>query len=153
MRLYLIRHGEAGSASRDDLRELTPGGRTRTGHNAAAVLPRMITPAASMVVSPLVRARQTAGIVHDLWCPDSPLAVDDCLLPESNPKAVARFVNALPDEAWPLVLVGHQPLLGSLMAWLCDRPELAHTVTTSSISALDLIAFAQGCGTLAWQVS
>lgn len=153
MRLYLIRHGEAGQAPRDSLRELTREGRARTQHNAAAVLPRLVTPATTIIASPLARARQTAAIIHGVWNPEAALVVDDCLVPDSSPEAVARFVDALPDQAWPLVLVGHQPLFGSLLAWLCDRPELANTVTTSSISALDLITFGQGCATLDWQVA
>ena len=153
MRLYLIRHGEAGPAQRDAQRELTEAGRARIRHNAAAVLPRLATPAATVITSPLARARQTAAIVQGLWNPDASLVVDDCLVPESSPEAVARFVDALPEQAWPLVLVGHQPLFGSLLAWLSDRPELANTMTTSSISALDLITFAKGCATLDWQVA
>ena len=153
MRLYLIRHGEAGPAGRDAMRELTDEGRARTRHNAAAVLPRLVTPVATIITSPLIRARQTAAIVHGLWSPDVPLVVDDCLVPQSTPAIVTGFIEALPDEAWPLAVVGHQPLFGSLLAWLTGRPELANTVTTSSISALDLITFAKGCGTLDWQVA
>lgn len=152
MRLYLIRHGEAGRAASDALRELTEEGRARTRHNAAAALPTMVSPIATVISSPLPRARQTAAIIQGLWGPQVPLLVDSCLVPESSPVAVAQFVDALAAEAWPLVLVAHQPLLGNLLGWLTDRPELASTVTTSSISAVDLIAFARGGGTLDWQL-
>lgn len=157
LRLYLIRHGEAGNAARDDLRELTPRGREQVRENSRLASERMPDAVETLVASPYARALQTAAIVHQVWRGRgggaSPFLVNDCLVPSGSVLNVVRFVDGLPPTAWPLVLVGHQPLMGTMLAWLTDRPELAGTVATSTISALTLIAFAEGGGKLDWQIS
>lgn len=155
LRLYLIRHGEAGSAIRNDLRELTSEGRERVRDNCHVARERMPEAVETLVASPYVRALQTAAIVHQAWPRQggaSPFLVDHCLVPSGSVYDVVRFVDGLPPAAWPVALVGHQPLMGTLLAWLTDRPELAGTVATAAISALTLTAFVEGGGSLDWQV-
>ena len=154
-RLYLMRHGEAGSAPRDESRELTPWGREHCRHNLLKALPRLGGAPVTLVSSPYSRALQTAAIAHAVLgnSANPPvLLVDDCLTPDASPLAITRFVEGLGDDAWPLVLVGHQPLLGRLLYWLTDRDDLAGSVATASISALSLVAFARGGGSLEWQI-
>jgi len=155
LRLYLMRHGEAGSAPRDEVRELTQRGREHCRHNLLKALPRLASAPATVVSSPYSRALQTAAIAHAILGDGTnppPLLVDDCLVPDASPRAIADFIEGLGEDAWPLVLVGHQPLLGALLAWLTDRDDLAASVATASISALDMVAFARGGASLDWQI-
>lgn len=108
MELVLWRHAEA-EEGRDDLaRELTAGGR-RQAAKMAAWLDRRVAPDARLLVSPAIRARQTAA----------PLARRSLTSAAIAPGAPAR---ALLDAAgWPegegtVVLVGHQPALGAAVA-------------------------------------
>lgn len=156
-RLYLVRHGEAGSAAQDSLRELTARGRAETLSVCEQVAGQMPELPKTLLVSPYTRAVQTAAIVRSILMPDvtdpAGYRVTPCLTPDEYPEKVAAFLDAEAQITWPLVMVGHQPLLGEILAWLTGRPELAHSVPTSSISAVDLITFARGCGTLSWQLS
>lgn len=153
-RLYLVRHGEAGSAIQDSLRELTARGRADTQSVCQRALEIIPEQPKTLMTSPYARALQTTGIVGSVLMADAadPSMVVPCLTPDNYPEQLAAFLDAEAQIAWPLVMVGHQPLLGEILAWLTDRPELAHSVPTSSISALDLITFARGCGTLSWQL-
>lgn len=157
MRLYLVRHGEAGRAAEDSLRELTARGRADTLAVCQRANELIAGAPATLLVSPYARALQTAEIVQSVLFPQSVdcplLTIAPCLTPDQYPETVATFVDTLPPAGWPLVMVGRQPLLGEMLAWLTDRPESAHSVPTSSISAIDLIAFARGCGTLQWQLA
>ena len=59
----------------------------------------------------------------------------------------------LDQVAGPVFLVGHQPLMGRLLAWLTDRAEVSTAFGTSGLAAVELITPARGCGTLLWQIS
>jgi len=154
-RLYLVRHGEAGSAVQDSQRELTARGRAQTQSLCEQVASQLPDIPQTLLVSPYTRAVQTADIVRSVLMPDvtdpASYRLAPCLTPNEYPEKVAAFLDAQSSLVWPVVMVGHQPLLGEILAWLTDRPELAHGVATSSISALDLATFARGCGTLSWQ--
>ena len=150
MDLYIARHGEAGIAAYDDLRELTANGiattRTIYTQNAASIHQSIAT----VICSPLVRARQTAEIaLNVLPVRSSNLMVSETLRPESSPGVIASFLDS--QAEWPILLVGHQPVLGELLAWLTDQEHFRAGIATSSLYALNLITPAQGCGTVLWQ--
>ncbi len=148
--LYVARHGAAGRARDDASRELTAAGvgATRAVYTRCAV--RIHQPIATLVCSPLTRARQTAEIALDTLPIDpGPVVVSEALCPDSTPAALAQFLDLC--LQWPVMLVGHQPLLGDFLSWLTDQEHFRNGVATSSLVALNLIAPARGCGTVLWQ--
>lgn len=118
MRLYLLRHAEAeADAPEDALRELTEMGWAQ----AEAVADWLLTQVAGragLIVSPLLRAQQTASVVRQaLHLGES--EVIEALSPEGDilqaEQAISRVLHSGHDE---IIVVSHMPLLASLASWL-----------------------------------
>ena len=111
MKLFFLRHGEAGAAVNDDIRELTARGRADV-ERIAALHASALKDVQQVLVSPIVRAQQTA----DIFCANACLSVQrltvDWLIHET-PVSIALAELAHIDR--PTLLVGHQPLAGSLV--------------------------------------
>ncbi len=118
MRLYLVRHAEAAPGEPDDLRSLTPEGRTaarKVGKHLAAADP---LPAA-VLTSPLLRARQTGEEIADAVGVES--TPDDRLAPGASTGDVRAVLASQSGEA--VVVVGHQPDCGRIAAEISGGPE------------------------------
>lgn len=128
MRLYLIRHAIAvargASGILDDRsRELTPQGIEKMRRNAAA-LTRLGVVADEIWTSPLVRARQTADIVaQSLGLETAPRTVR-LLAPGGDPRQLIQRLAQRSDRSG-VVLVGHEPDLGELAAFLISGSHQA----------------------------
>lgn len=120
MELYVIRHAIAEQLGRendftDEKRALTPGGREKM-IQAAHGLRRLGAEFDLILTSPLVRARQTAQILADVF------AIDASLIEETENLAPGASLNELFAEiknrrrAESIALVGHQPDLGQLIS-------------------------------------
>ncbi|HQR46387.1 MAG TPA: phosphohistidine phosphatase SixA [Thermoanaerobaculia bacterium] len=125
MRIHLLRHAEAEDASptgRDADRRLTEAGRKRMRLVARAI--SGMEPAYdAILVSPLVRARQTAEPVADACGFKGELLETRALLPGADPETVLRELTRL--GAGNVLLVGHEPHLGRLFGRLVSgRKEL-----------------------------
>jgi phosphohistidine phosphatase len=147
VRLYFARHGEAGRAALDEQRNLTDLGRTESARVFQRCAENIDSPLAAIVCSPLVRARQSAEIALDCL----PVNSKECLIstalrPEASISGLAAMLES--ENRWPLLLVGHQPLLGNFLNWLCDEDHLGYGVGTSALFAVDVIALVRGGGTL-----
>lgn len=121
MRLYLIRHAIAvnrgASGILDDRsRELTPQGIQKMRRHAAA-LAKLGVVADEIWTSPLLRARQTADIVaHSLSLEATPRAMR-VLAPGGDCRQLLQRLSQRSDRAG-IILVGHEPDLGRLAAFL-----------------------------------
>jgi len=117
MRVYLLRHGPAGSrdASRwpdDSVRPLSPKGRERT-EQAVHGLARLETEPTLILTSPLVRAEQTAKLLRSAYPKPVQIEKLDALAPGGSYRAVIqRLGEASANDA--IILVGHEPDLGKL---------------------------------------
>ncbi|KMM78954.1 phosphohistidine phosphatase SixA [Pseudomonas deceptionensis] len=112
MKLWILRHGEAEPhARRDAERELTAHGREQVLHSAARLIGQ---PLDSILVSPYVRAQQTAELVRKTLGFTSVLVTVPWLTPESEPKYA---LGKLPDTG-NVLLVSHQPFVGELISLL-----------------------------------
>ena len=112
MKLWVLRHGEAEPhARRDAERELTAHGREQVLHSAARLIGQ---PLDSILVSPYVRARQTAELVRKTLGFTSGLVTVPWLTPDSEPKFA---ISKLPDTG-NVLLVSHQPYVGELISLL-----------------------------------
>jgi phosphohistidine phosphatase len=115
MDLILWRHADAreaeGESVEEDLdRPLTPRGE-KQARRMAEWLNRFLPDSSRILVSPALRARQTAQALG------RKLRIVDALAPGASHNqalAAARW----PDSREPVLLVGHQPMLGQLAAYL-----------------------------------
>lgn len=118
MQVLLIRHARAEERAllkRDAGRVLTADG-VRRMRKAARGLRTLVPELEHIATSPLVRARQTADILARQY-PAAGRSVLPALKPGGEPRAVLAWLVAQPAGA-TLALVGHEPDLGALAAWL-----------------------------------
>ena len=145
MRLFIMRHGEAAvGADADAQRELTPEGREdiqwMANHYQAelAIIDEIW-------VSPYLRAQQTASIVADTL--NKPVITQEWLTPTDNPD---HFVDALREIDKTILIVSHQPMVGTLVDRLADLEPGRYRMGTGSLACIDLELIAYRCGELKW---
>lgn len=110
MELILWRHAEAADGTPDNARALTEKGHRQAEQMAHFLSPRL-PPHTRILVSPALRAQQTASALTDQFITAPNLDV------HSSPE------KAIATAGWPMaggavLLVGHQPWLGELAALL-----------------------------------
>ncbi|MFH2204123.1 MAG: phosphohistidine phosphatase SixA [Elusimicrobiota bacterium] len=151
MKLYLMRHGDSPGmlqvgVKRDFDRPLSDAGREAARRTAAHLNEKGVRPAL-ILVSPLVRAQQTAEEVAGVLKPAPELRVYE---PLSNKIDGASMYARIGEDGLrdgELLLIGHLPQL----------PELAHHLTGQDIPLrpAELCAFevSGDSGRLLWAVS
>ena len=111
LRLYFLRHGQAGSRTEwqedDSARPLTTEGKRRMKREAATMR-KLVLPLDLIVSSPLIRARQTAEIVAETLGLTARLVTDSRLEPGFDPRQLKALLTAHRDAS-ALMLVGHEP--------------------------------------------
>lgn len=137
MRVYLVRHGVAASGGYDldEHRPLTEEGRRRFRASAAVWAEQGASPT-RWLVSPLVRAVQTAEIALAAFGAEGPVEIRGELVPEGRISAAAQLVDDHFGET--LAIVGHQPMIGALAAFLLGLGSVPAGVEPGAILALDL---------------
>ena len=122
MNLLIVRHAIAEERERfathcddDRRRPLTEKGRRRMEQGAAG-LHRLLPNLDYLISSPLVRARQTAEILATRY-PAARFLEWPELAPEGRAPQVAERLAKLPADT-TVALVGHEPNLSELIAWL-----------------------------------
>lgn len=110
MELILWRHAEAEPGEPDQQRALTAKGRKQAG-KMAAWLDRQLPHGCRILVSPTKRTVQTAEALGRKF----KIAPD--LGPASDPHKLLAAVN-WPDGRDPVLVVGHQPILGQVASLL-----------------------------------
>lgn len=135
MRLWLLRHGQAGPyvQTGDHLRELTEHGRAEVREVARYLRDERIE---TLLVSPYVRARQTASLVLEGLQHAPHLEVLEGITPDDDPRSAAAQLAARKEGT--LLVVSHQPLLG-LMAGLLLEGHLQEPLlfNTASLALLE----------------
>lgn len=122
MRIYLVRHGDAvpeEDAGSDRDRWLSPRGR-----EAARILGRLLREQHlaldAIVCSPLPRAVQTAELLAHSLDFLGAIASLRCLEPAAHPRVAAGAVTS---AGAGVLVVGHEPSLSALGAFLLGRPS------------------------------
>lgn len=149
MRVYLMRHGQAvppGSRVQEEDRPLTPEGRSGVRASAALWARRDDPPPQAWIVSPLVRAVQTCEICVSAFESKAEVEVSRRLLPSGRVSFVADLLDERREES--LALVGHQPLLGGIAAFLLGWSTVPAQLEPGAILALDIVE--PGEAKLAW---
>ncbi|MDB2692229.1 histidine phosphatase family protein [Luminiphilus sp.] len=139
----LWRHGEAGNAARDVDRTLTVHGAshvTATAEMFKGWCQRRGVKAPSRCThSPLVRAQQTAALLHDALA-FSVTKESDKLAPGHTDYVKGLFLEPNCDHQ---LIVGHQPYLSHLINVWCDSAE--HTsLHTSGFATLAFTVASRG---------
>jgi phosphohistidine phosphatase len=127
MHLYLVRHAIAEEPDAkhwpdDRHRPLTPDGARRFKRTAGPLVD-LIKAGGSvgrLLTSPLVRARETATLLHKAGLPD---AIEESVL--SPGRTAARVLAVLrAHDVQSIVVVGHEPDLGRLLAVCVAGPDV-----------------------------
>jgi phosphohistidine phosphatase len=120
MDLILWRHADAiSSAENDHQRKLTGRGRKQAA-TMAAWLDRRLPDGAKIITSPAIRAIETADALSSKY--NRKVSVKETL--NVGASATQYLIAAgWPDNRHPVVIVGHQPALGQLAAFLLYGEE------------------------------
>jgi phosphohistidine phosphatase len=123
MNLYIVRHGAAvdrSDAATDEMRYLTAEGRSSFRKTARTVLKQGVEPSL-ILTSPLIRAVQTAEILAETLGFAGLLQVRDELAPGFDLRKLQSVLREFPADI-EVVIVGHEPDLGILVAELLTLP-------------------------------
>ncbi|MBI3553619.1 MAG: histidine phosphatase family protein [Elusimicrobia bacterium] len=158
MKILVVRHAPAGdriayrkSGKPDAERPLTPAGR-RKFRKAARGLARAVPELGLVVSSPLVRARQTAGILSKVY-PKAALKEFDELSPGAAYSSLARKLAVL-SKRKTAALVGHEPHLSGFVGWLAGGRKLRLELKKGSACLLACDGAPRpGKGRLLWSLS
>ena len=122
MNLYLLRHGIAAKPGvagfePDSERPLTGKGEVRLRATARAM--KELGLSFDLILSsPFRRAKQTAEIITRSLKLRKKLAFSDDLTPGGSPRLLIQLLNQFRPEPENVLLVGHEPYLGKLIALL-----------------------------------
>lgn len=151
MELFIMRHGHAqAEAPRDSLRELSANGKLEVKAAVNADLPQFAH-IQRVIHSPYLRAQQTAAIALDALGA-LPTEQSELLTPDGSVSKVCNFLHEKFHQQGleSIMIVGHQPLFGSLIDELCGLEPGTHRLATASIAAIDTDVMALGCCELRW---
>jgi phosphohistidine phosphatase len=151
-KLYLVRHGIAadrGDEWPDDAkRPLTSKGMARM-RQIIRMLRKLEVVVDVVLTSPLVRAKQTAELLVEGLKPVPTLVVVPALAPGTSP---AQTAEALAEfrKARRVALVGHEPAIGELAAWLIGATTPV-PFKKGGVCRIDVASFPpSGNGQLIW---
>jgi phosphohistidine phosphatase len=122
VKLYLVRHAEAVSeetAGSDDVRWLSARGR-EAARGLARLLREQNVEIDAVVSSPLPRAMQTAELVAGGLDYLGVVEAMTSLVPGAHPR---RAAEELATRGRAILVVGHEPTMSSLGAYLLGRPS------------------------------
>jgi phosphohistidine phosphatase len=143
MDFYLVRHGEARSASEDSRRPLSARGRREVEAVARVAAAKKIT-VATIVHSDKLRARETAEILARLIAPANDVRQISGVAPDDDPEIAKAEMEA---STAPLMIVGHLPHLARLASLLLTGDSERPTVefSTATIACLSWNAGSWKC--------
>ena len=124
MILYVVRHAEAVEGSdtlQDEWRFLTENGRLAAKKTSSSIA-RIGPKPRLTITSPLTRAVQTAEIAAEKACRKNAVVASELLLPGGDINELVTHLKSCRD-AKRVMLVGHEPQLGSLVATLLGRDD------------------------------
>ncbi|MBV8425243.1 MAG: phosphohistidine phosphatase SixA [Candidatus Eremiobacteraeota bacterium] len=152
MRLYFLRHGQAGE--RDDWhgddfdRPLTTDGIKRM-EREADTMAELDLELDAIVTSPLVRARQTAEIVAKRLKLRKTLVEDGDLGLEFDVSRLQRIVEKFP-KANAIMLVGHDPTMSRTIGQLIGGARI--DFKKGALACVDLTNDSAPAGELVWLI-
>ena len=151
MKIILMRHGEAERfASSDSQRCLTDRGRAET-RQVCLQQKADLEDVTHVVVSPYVRAQQTAEIVLELLGLQA-VTTTESIIPGASPEKAVKFLEDHCQEYGVdnLLVICHMPIVGLMTSYLVDGQIQHYGFATSSFLGIELPMIGPGCGTKLW---
>tara|TARA_R110002110_G_scaffold131300_1_gene312073 strand:- start:1283 stop:1738 length:456 start_codon:yes stop_codon:yes gene_type:complete len=144
MKLTIMRHGQAEPiVSTDASRPLTPQGEAQAYEAACSAEGRHIQPEI-LLVSPLLRAQQTALQVQRVFSTVN-IETYPGLSPDEPPLVVTEYLDQRSEN--DIMLISHQPLVSRLVEWLTGEQLF---LDTANIACVDVPNIDDG-GLSRWQ--
>lgn len=125
MELILWRHAEAADGVPDHTRELTAKGE-KQAEKAAAFLRGHLPADTRILVSPATRTRQTAAALTDHF------TLAPTIAPGASAQDVLRAAR-WPDAGGAVLVVGHQPTLGTVAAQLLGCTDMPLSIKKGAL--------------------
>ena len=149
MNLYLLRHGEAESVATDSAgRQLTEAGHEEVENVARQFAARHVN-LDRCLVSPALRAQQTARTFLDQIFHPPAVETVDALDPTHRAADAMAVLDNIKDSN--ILLVGHNPLLSELLALLTDgNIDHMRILETGNLACVSLDIVGLGMGDCAW---
>ncbi|MEO6754719.1 MAG: phosphohistidine phosphatase SixA [Chthoniobacteraceae bacterium] len=149
MRLYILRHANAETeAATDSARELSEKGREQA-HKVAQFCARHGIRPDVIFASPLVRAQQTAKpVAKELGMEITTAPWLSC---GATPEGILAKIPILKDPA-AVMLVGHEPDLGELIAHLLGGVRGSINVRKASLTFIEVMLPRMGGGRLEFSI-
>jgi phosphohistidine phosphatase len=159
MNLYLFRHGIAVDRDQpgyenDSQRPLTPKGAARINKIAQA-MKRLGIKYDLVLSSPYLRAQQTAQIVAAFYGIEKNVQLSENLVPSASPALLIGEMHEFYADALSVLIVGHEPYLGSLASSLLSGDEkvsLAFKKGGLAKFSIDELIYGR-CATLDWLIA
>ncbi len=151
MELFVLRHGHAESnAPSDAQRALSSLGKDEV-QQCMQKHAKDLSRVQKVLVSPYLRAQQSADIVLPALSGAERSTVD-LITPSGRPKSVIDFLfkEVQENDTSSLMLVSHLPFVGMLIDSLCDLDEGEIRMSTASLAAIDFDVMAARCCHLRW---
>jgi phosphohistidine phosphatase len=154
MDCVLLRHGIAVERDewegQDEGRPLTKRGTKRVAQVADGLIRLDVQPT-HVLSSPLIRAIETAEIVHSLLRVRSRVKIVDELLPDASPDRLLSILHDLPPESC-VMCIGHEPQLGmAASVLLSGRASASFSLKKAGACLIELpIPVKPGRGVLRW---
>jgi len=148
-RLFILRHGEAenyAASGLDSDRNLTERGRAQVNRVLSRTAAQTVG-ITLIIASPYRRTQQTAERVK-VQFPNAEYQTWQELIPESNPQLLCEKLQTLSQNK--VLMVSHQPLVGTLVNGLCGCEYGRHPMDTASFAGLEVDVFAAGMAELLW---
>jgi len=138
VRVILVRHGDADAeipdGLEDDARALTARARGLLPGHFAGLTAHVGTPKL-ILMSPLVRAVQTATLLAQALGFEGPLKTHRGLYPDGPVGAIEALLGDYLNET--VVLVGHQPSMGSAAAHFLGLPSFPKPVNPGTVIGIE----------------
>lgn len=150
MQIFLIRHGDAElEADSDALRMLSSRGKADCW-NIARQLSGRQGDVDTMLVSPYLRARQTAEQLANVVSISNIKESED-LLPEAEVSRALNLVQAC--QADSVIVVSHNPLVSRLLSLIVEGSKHAeYYLATSQLVCVDAEVPGPGCGSIRYEL-
>ena len=151
MEIFVLRHGHAESeAKSDQLRPLSLSGI----HDLKIVLSKCLTEMTEVrqaFVSPYLRTQQTFEVVRE-FLPNLIKTDTEAVTPNGNPHAFIDFLfsQSQHHKVRSVLVISHQPFVGTLVDSLCSLEPGSHRMGTSALADIVSDPVASGCGELKW---
>lgn len=151
MEIYFLRHGEA-----EEKKEgMEDKDRPLTSFGAAAIssvgrsLEKIVDGFDLILASPLLRARQTADIVRNIFGIEDKILESESLLVGTPPSVLLEEIKKQRDVS-RLLIVGHQPHLGICISFLTGKSEEEVAIKKGSCGLVRTKNLKEGQGELIW---